>query len=65
MSWNGYLNNVSKFLIKMLQCKYKADGSGIQTPYWGSQEENLSSSCLKKMRHCLKQPVKFIFHIQH
>ena len=68
MSWNGYPNNVSKFLIKMLRRKYKADGSGtrnmsdddnipkvwIRIPYLGSQGENLLSSCLKKIRRCLK-----------
>ena len=70
----GYPNNVSKFLIKMLQCKYKADGSGtqymtddvnipnvwIRIPHLGSQGENLLSSCLKKICHCLKQPIEFI-----
>ena len=58
----------------MLRCKHKANGSGtqnmtdddnipkvwIQIPYLGSHGENLLNSCLKKIRRCLKQPVKFI-----
>ena len=58
----------------MLRREYKDDGCGtqyitdddnipkvwIRIPYLEIQGENLLSSCLKKIRRCLNQLIKFI-----
>ena len=73
MSWNGYPNRIKNFLIDELQRKYNSPQSThtpitvdnilkiwIHLPYLGTRGENLINSCIKKIRRCLMQPVKFI-----
>ena len=73
MSWNGYPNRIKNFLIDKLKRKCNSPQSThtpvtvdnvliirIRLPYLGTRGENLINSCIKKIRRCLTQPVKFI-----
>ena len=72
MSWNAYPTNIVNFLIRKLKTKYYDpaqqndlnDESLLKIcfliPYLGRQGEFLINSCVKNIRGCLSQPVKFI-----